>query len=142
MLKNLILLLTCSITLAHAEWIDVDRDDEFIVYADPNRITETNSTLHYVDSWFKYVVHTDKHKDGLSIGDHRLVKYRFKCDDSEIGLLALYDYHRTNLINAYTEKYVEFDPVIPESRGERLINIVCHYLYNNSDDNPAASAEL
>lgn len=79
------------------------------------------------------VVHTDLSKDGLSVGDHRLVKYGVKCRTNELGLLAYYAYKKTKLIDSYVFRSPQYEPVIPDSKGEDILNVVCAALYGEEE---------
>lgn len=120
---------------AYAEWIEIIEDEEFTTYMDPARITKTYETLEYADFWLKMVVHTDKTKDGLSVGDHRLVKYSVKCKTNELALKAYYAYKKTKLIDQYVFNVPKYKPVIPDSKGEDFTNIVCGILYGDLAEN-------
>ena len=134
MLKKLLLSLIIAVpVVAQADWMEWNKDDEFTTYIDPDRIVKTYETLQQAEVWLKMVVHTDLSKDGLSVGDHRLVKYGVKCKTNELGLLAYYAYKKTKLIDSYIPRSTQYEPVIPDSKGESILNIVCYVLYGQDD---------
>ncbi|WP_180108645.1 surface-adhesin E family protein [Acinetobacter sp. YH12147] len=134
MFKKLLLSLIIAIpVVAQADWMEWNKDDEFTIYLDPKRTVKTYETLEQAEVWLKMVVHTDLSKDGLSVGDHRLVKYGVKCKTNELGLLAYYAYKKTKLIDSYIPRSTQYEPVIPDSKGESILNIVCYVLYGQDD---------
>lgn len=134
MFKKLLLSLIIAVpVVAQADWIEWEKDEEFTTYLDPKRTVKTYETLEQAEVWLKMVVHTDLSKDGLGIGDHRLIKYGVKCKTNELGLLAYYAYKKTKLIDSYIPRSTQYEPVIPDSKGESILNIVCHVLYGQDD---------
>lgn len=130
MFKKLLLSLLVTVpVVAQAEWLELSKSEEFIYYIDPDRTVATVDSLKYGETWLKMVVHTDLTKDGLGIGDHKLVKYKVKCNSNEISYAGLYAYKKGKLIDSYIPRYDEYDPVVPESRGELIAFVVCRYLY-------------
>ncbi|WP_180107375.1 MULTISPECIES: surface-adhesin E family protein [unclassified Acinetobacter] len=134
MLKKLLLSLLVAVpVVAQADWMEWGKDDEFVTYIDPDRTVKTYETLEQAEVWLKMVVHTDLSKDGLSVGDHRLVKYGVKCRTNELGLLAYYAYKKTKLIDSYVFRSPQYEPVIPDSKGERILYVVCAALYGQEE---------
>ena len=135
MFKKLLVGLLITIPMvAQADWVELTTNDEYTSYIDPERTISTSSSLKYAESWIKMVIHTDLTKDGLSVGDHKLVKYKFRCNSNELGLASIYFYKQTGqMISSYIPPYVKYESVIPESRGELMSDVVCNYLY--SEDN-------
>ncbi|MDV4317052.1 surface-adhesin E family protein [Acinetobacter indicus] len=131
--KLLLSLIIAIPVVAQADWMEWNKDDEFTTYIDPKRTVKTYETLEQAEVWLKMVVHTDLSKDGLSVGDHRLVKYGVKCKTNELGLLAYYAYKKTKLIDSYIPRSTQYEPVIPDSKGESILNIVCYALYGQDD---------
>lgn len=112
-------------TLAKAEWIEVDRDKEFTFYLDPARIVFTNKSSGYAETWIKAVIHTDLTKDGLSVGDHRITKFKFRCQSKELAIAAAYSYKNGSVQDSYIPSYPNFKPAIPDSRGEVFLDLIC-----------------
>lgn len=126
MLKKLLLGLIIVVPgIAQADWVEVDRDDESVFYMDPARAVFTNKSIGYAETWVKAVIHNDLTKDGLSVGDHRLTKFEFRCNGKELALAAVYEYKNGNVINSYIPSYKAFKPAIPDSRGEFFLDLVC-----------------
>ena len=119
--------------VAQADWVEWNKDDEFTTYIDPKRTVKTYETLEQAEVWLKMVVHTDLSKDGLSVGDHRLVKYGVKCRTNELGFLAYYAYKKTKLIDSYVFRSPQYEPVIPDSKGEEILYVVCTALYGEEE---------
>ena len=119
--------------MAQADWMEWNKDDEFTTYIDPDRIVKTYETVQQAEVWLKMVVHTDLSKDGLSVGDHRLVKYGVKCRTNELGFLAYYAYKKTKLIDSYVFRSPQYEPVIPDSKGEEILYVVCTALYGEEE---------
>ena len=134
MLKKLLLSLLVAVpVVAQADWMEWGKDDEFVTYIDPDRTVKTYETLEQAEVWLKMVVHTDLSKDGLSVGDHRLVKYGVKCRTNELGFLAYYAYKKTKLIDSYVFRSPQYEPVIPDSKGEEILYVVCAALYGQEE---------
>lgn len=134
MFKKLLLGLIIAVpVVAQADWMEWGKDDEFITYLDPDRTVKTYETLEQAEVWLKMVVHTDLSKDGLSIGDHRLLKYGVKCKTNELGLLAYYAYKKTKLIDSQIFRSPQYEPVIPDSKGENILYAVCDALYGGDN---------
>lgn len=111
--------------ISQAKWVEIDQDEEFKYFIDPERSLITNDSLQYAETWIKQVIHTDLTKDGLSVGDHRLAKYNFRCNSRELSLAAVYDYRKGEVLNSYVPSYAKFKPAIPDSRGEFFLELVC-----------------
>jgi hypothetical protein len=133
MFKKLLLSLIIAIpVVAQADWIKVADGSEYTYSLDPNRIVSTSDSLKYAEAWVKMVIDNDLTKDGLSVGDYKLAKYKFKCDTTELGLVGIYLYKKSGqLFDSYKPSYVAYEPAIPDTHGERLLEVVCDYLYNN-----------
>ncbi len=130
MFKKLLLSLLVTVpVVAQAEWLEFNKSEEFITYIDPDRIVATVESLQYGEAWLKMVIHTDLTKDGLGIGDYKLVKYKFKCSSNETSLAAVYAYKKGKVIDSYIASYDKYEPVIPESNGESMAFVVCRVLY-------------
>ena len=132
MFKKLLVGLLITIPMvAQAEWLQVDKNDEFISYIDPARTVTTNESLKYAEAWLKLVIHNDIKQDGLAVGDYRLVKYKYRCNSSEASLMAVHSYKKSgDHIDSETFKYDEFKSVIPDSMGEFYYEAVCGYLFH------------
>lgn len=129
MFKKLLLSFFVAVpVIAQAEWVEIDKDDEYAYFIDPTRSRVTNSSLQYAETWIKQVIHTDLSKDGLSVGDHRLVKYEFRCRTREYTNPAVYSYKKSSVVDSYTPSYTTFKSVIPDSRGEFFLDQVCNGL--------------
>ena len=130
MFKKLLLSLLVTVpVVAQAEWIVLDKGEEFTIYVDPDRTVATVKSLKHAEAWFKAVVHNDLTKDGMGIGDFRLMKYKFKCDTNELSLDASYDYRTGKQIDSYVARYNVYSSAIPETKGELMAFVVCGYLY-------------
>lgn len=133
MFKKILFSLTfCLPVVAQAEWTQLSSSDEYVTYIDPVRTKATQQSLKYAETWVKMVIHTDLTKDGLSVEDYKLAKYKIKCESNEIGLAAYYEYKKSGKLN-YSEvpSYITYEPAIPESRGENMAVVVCQYLYGD-----------
>lgn len=119
----------------HADWLYFSEDDEYTAYIDPERITSSSKSVKYADFWIKMVIHTDITKDGLSVGDHKLVKYKMKCDSNEYAVAAVYHYKKSGTVNnSEVSTYPIFRLVIPDSRAEQMAKFVCGYLYGEHQE--------
>lgn len=68
MFKKLLLSLLVTVpVVAQAEWIVLDKGEEFTIYVDPDRTVATVKSLRHAEAWFKAVVHNDLTKDGMGI---------------------------------------------------------------------------
>lgn len=133
MFKKLLLSLLITVpAIAQAEWMYWGKDDEYSTYIDPERTVKTYESLQQAEVWLKMVVHTDLSKDGLSVGDHKLLKYGVKCRTNELGFLAYYAYKKTKLIDSYVFRTPNYEPAIPDSKGENILKYVCTALYDNT----------
>lgn len=135
MFKKLLLSLLIAVPLvAQAEWIELDETDESLLLVNLDRTIATYPSLQYAETWVKEAIHTDKRKDGLGVGDFRMVKMSFKCNSNEYGLAALYHYKKTGKV-IYSQElpYVTYKSVPPDSNGESLLYQVCNYVYGESE---------
>ena len=54
MLKKLLLSLLIAVpVVAQAEWIVLDKGEEFTIYVDPDRTVATVKSLKHAEAWFK-----------------------------------------------------------------------------------------
>ncbi|QOW51636.1 MULTISPECIES: surface-adhesin E family protein [unclassified Acinetobacter] len=136
MFKKLLLSLLVAVpVIAQAEWLELLTDNEYTSYIDPERTVSTSPSLQQAETWIKMVIHTDLSKDGLSVGDHKMVKFKFKCNSNEMGLAAMYFYKKTGqMIDSYVPSYVDYEAVIPESKGEMVTYVVCDSLYGEHQE--------
>lgn len=136
MFKKILLSLIFAVPIvAQADWIKLSDGSEYTYLMDPDRIVSTSQSLKYAEAWLKLVIHTDLTKDGLSIGDYKLAKYKFKCNSSELGLVAHYSYKKSGqLVDSYKPSYAPYEPAIPDTHGEYLLEVVCSYLYDEKSE--------
>ena len=134
----------------HADWLYFSEDGEYTTYIDPERITSSSKSAYftdlesitsssksvkYADFWIKMVIHTDITKDGLSVGDQKIVKYKMKCDSNEYAVAAVYHYKKSGMVNnSEVSTYPIFRLVIPDSRAEQMAKFVCGYLYGEHQE--------
>lgn len=129
MFKKLLLsVIIAAPVIAHADWIKIDKDEEYTYYIDPERSRITNESLQYAETWIKSVIHTDLTKDGLSVGDHSMTKFNIRCTNKELALVASYRYKNGRVLNNYTPSYPTYKAAIPDSRGEFFVELVCDIL--------------
>lgn len=126
MFKKLLLILCIFVpVVAQAEWIKVYKTSEYYMYLSNDHIIETNENLKYVDFWVKSIIHTDLTKDGLSVGDHTMNKWSGKCKTKEMGLVAINTYKNNKILDSHVSNYPSFEPAIPDTAGEVLLEIAC-----------------
>lgn len=63
----------------------------------------------------------------------QLLKYGVKCKTNELGLLAYYSYKKTKLIDSQIFRSPQYEPVIPDSKGENILYAVCSALYGQGN---------
>ena len=133
MFKKILLMSLCLSSFTHAKWVELYEDDDFITYIDPSRIKATDPDAHYAETWIKQVVNTDLQQGGLSEGDHRILKYKIKCDEQKMGIAEYFQYSKKKLTDSYHPFYVDYSAIAPESSNERISDIVCHFLFNMNE---------
>lgn len=135
MFKNI--LLTASLFAVSvptfADWIELDEDNEKTYYSDPARWVVKDRNNQIVTVWMKAVIHTDLTKDGYSVGDHQLVQLSINCLDQTNAMVSIFAYKKGSLDDSYTEKYLKYEPLIPDSRGELLAGAACNILFNDTE---------
>lgn len=68
---------------AFAEWtfVNANYDRSQYVYVDFDRVKMHDTSRNEVEYWVKYLIKSDKEKDGLELGDYSLALYRVGCDN-------------------------------------------------------------
>jgi hypothetical protein len=66
-----------------AEWtfVNANYDRSQYVYVDFDRVRMLDTSRNEVEYWVKYLIKSDKEKDGLELGDYSLALYRVGCDN-------------------------------------------------------------
>lgn len=131
-LKKSLIFIICFVSsmLTHADnWIDLTQSNEENFYFNlpsVHEVKEYNNT--YVEAWIKAVIYNDLTKDGLSIGDYTMIRFRFDCNKQMMGLISRTKYKKSGDVfePSYTPTYIKLDHVIPDSIGSTLIFAACY----------------
>lgn len=135
MFKKILLaipLITISLP-TFADWVDFDKDSEKTYYSDPGRWVVKDRNNQIVEVWIKSVIHTDLTKDGYGVGDHQLVQLSINCQDQTNAIISFYAYRKGAVNEKYNEKYLKYESLIPDSRGELVASVACELLFNNTE---------
>lgn len=130
MFKNLLLSLFVTVPLiTHAEWEEYSADSERKYHVDLNRVKTVDEQAKIVSYWTKSVYYKDLTKDTIGVGDYYLTLYFGNCSNNTIAktLFALYK-KNGDLRETYTFPQ-KFETVLPDSRGEVLLNAICYYAF-------------
>lgn len=134
-LKKILLaisLLTITVS-TFADWVDFDKDSEKTYYSDPARWIVKDRNNQIATVWIKSVIHTDLTKDGYGVGDHQLVQFSINCQEQTNAMVSVFAYKKGSLDNSYTEKYLKYEPLIPDSRGELVASVACASLFDDAE---------
>lgn len=115
------------------EWIFIAKNAEYELYIAPSTIKTVQRNKirpKYQQAWFKFYIHNDLTKDGLSVGDYKLRYFQFDCAQQTLGLVSGIDYFQDGTI-AKNEKpqSIDMKPVVPDSVGQGLSDAICLELY-------------
>ena len=124
--------IACGV-FAASEWKFISLSSGFAISIDTNSITNVPEYNYRQNKqfWVKQFVVQDLERDGLGVGDYRLVLYWINCSANTFGVKAATNYkkqkdgtfkHESALLADYQ---VEMDPIIPESVGQSFVRHVC-----------------
>ncbi|MDY6531518.1 surface-adhesin E family protein [Acinetobacter faecalis] len=134
MFKKILLSLLITVpTITQAEWILIDKDEEYSYYIDPARTNVINNSQNIAETWIKSITHSHQMKNSASAVDYRLSKFRIKCKTTELLPIASYSYKNNKVVGTYKENTLHFTEVVPESRGEVFVSLVCKKLFNSTN---------
>ncbi len=117
------ILLQCS--GAYAEnFVEVARDENFIVYIDLSSLKDQGE---YVTVWEKWILRgkaleKEKKISGLEFAYH-MFSYAYKTNIKESQIISRYDYDNDGMVldsHNWTFSPYEFNPLVPGSIGEFL----------------------
>lgn len=133
MFKKLLLSLLIAIpVIAQAEWEEYSIDGERSYHVDLNRVKIVNEQAQIVSYWTKSVYYKDLTKDTMSVGDYYLTFYYGNCSDRTIAKTIFAIYNKNgDLRNTYNFPK-NYEAVLPDSRGEVLLNTICHITFEES----------
>ena len=124
--------IACGV-FAASEWKFITLNSGFAFSIDTNSITNVSEYNYRQNKqfWVKQLVVQDLERDGLGVGDYRLVLQWINCSDNTLGEKAIAVYKKQKNRTLKPEFYsrsgyeVRMDPIIPGSVGESFVSHVC-----------------
>lgn len=124
--------IACGV-FAASEWKFITLNSGFAFFIDTNSITNVSEYNYRQNKqfWLKELVVNDLERDGLGVGDYRLVLNWINCSANTLGVKAVTEYkkqkdgtfkHESALLANYQ---VAMQPIIPESVGQSFVSHVC-----------------
>lgn len=124
--------IACGV-FAASEWKFITLNSGFAFSIDTNSITNVSEYNYRQNKqfWLKELVVNDLERDGLGVGDYRLVLNWINCSANTLGVKAVTEYkkqkdgtfkHESALLANYQ---VAMQPIIPESVGQSFVSHVC-----------------
>lgn len=130
MFKKLLLSLFLAVpVIAQAEWEEYSADDERNYHVDLNRVKVVDEQAQIVTYWTKSVYYKDLTRDTMGVGDYYLTFYYGNCAASTIAKTVLAIYNKNGDLRDTYNLPKNFEAVLPDSRGEVLLNAICHITF-------------
>ncbi|CAD9197134.1 hypothetical protein D7V64_15535 [Acinetobacter cumulans] len=130
MIKKLLYCLLILPSFAQAEWEFYSEDNERNYYFDYNRVKVTDINLRYITYWTKSIYHSDLVKDTIYVNDYYLTLYYGNCSESTLAIKTLALYNKKGDLRYQNTVPTKYNPVLPDSRGEVLLEKLCRYAFN------------
>ena len=125
--------IACGV-FAASEWKFISLNSGFAFSIDTNSITNVSEYNYRQNKqfWVKQLVVQDLERDGLGVGDYRLVLQWINCSANTFGVKAITEYKKqkngTLKYDSYDSRAdyeVRMNPIIPESVGQLFVRHVC-----------------
>ncbi|MEB6558775.1 surface-adhesin E family protein [Acinetobacter baumannii] len=113
----------------YADWEHYSKDDQRNYYFDIDRAKITDSHSKVISYWTKSVYYADLVKDKITVGDYYLTYYFGNCSEDTLAIKSLALYNKKGDLLHQSTVPTEFNPVIPESRGEYLLHHLCNTVF-------------
>lgn len=124
--------IACGV-FAASEWKFITLNSGSAFSIDTNSITNVSEYNYRQNKqfWVKQLVVQDLERDGLGVGDYKMVLSWINCSANTLGVKAVTDYkkqkdgtikHESTLLANYQ---VAMNPIIPESVGQSFVRHVC-----------------
>ena len=82
-----------------------------------------------VEYWVKYLIKSDKEKDGLELGDYSLALYRVGCDNEVYSIRSSANFKKNgSLLSSQDYVTSQTRPLIPNTAVDYTAEMVCHVL--------------
>lgn len=111
-----------------AGWLIISENIEFNYYANYNYVNSTH--YNQPEAWIKMVVHNDLKKDGLGVGDYKMMLIQYNCSNSTYKLIKYVEYKNKtgDMIDSYDfPSYTSANPIIPDTMGEPQLKWACFF---------------
>ena len=126
MFKKLLLSLIIAVpVVAEADWEFYSEDDQRNYYFDWERVKLIDSGSKIISYWTKSVYYADLVKDTIAVNDYYLTYYLGNCAEDTLAIKSLALYDKKGNLRQQNTLPTEFNPVLPDSRGEFLLNKLC-----------------
>jgi len=114
---------------AFAEWtfVNANYDRSQYVYVDFDRVKMLDMSRNEVEYWVKYLIKSDKEKDGLELGDYSLALYRVGCDNEVYSIRSSANFKKNgSLLSSQDYVTSQTRPLIPNTAVDYTAEMVCH----------------
>ena len=115
-------------TFANANWLIINRDNESTYYANYNYVNANNP--NQPEAWTKIVVEKDLTKDGLGVGDFKMMLMRFNCSSKTYTPIKYTEYNKktgTAITDFDFPSYTQAKVITPETVGDSQLKWACFY---------------
>lgn len=116
---------------AFAEWtfVNANYDRSQYVYVDFDRVKMLDTSRNEVEYWVKYLIKSDKEKDGLELGDYSLALYRVGCNNEVYSIRSSANFKKNgSLLSSQDYVTSQTRPLIPNTAVDYTAEMVCHVL--------------
>ncbi len=116
---------------AFAEWtfVNANYDRSQYVYVDFDRVKMLDTSRNEVEYWVKYLIKSDKEKDGLELGDYSLALYRVGCDNEVYSIRSSANFKKNgSLLSSQDYVTSQTRPLIPNTAVDYTAEMVCNVL--------------
>ena len=116
---------------AVAEWtfVNANYDRSQYVYVDFDRVKMLDTSRNEVEYWVKYLIKSDKEKDGLELGDYSLALYRVGCDNEVYSIRSSANFKKNgSLLSSQDYVTSQTRPLIPNTAVDYTAEMVCNVL--------------
>lgn len=130
MFKKILLSLLITVPiLAQADWEYYSEDDERNFYFDWKRVRLIDSNSKIISYWTRSVYHADLFKDTIAVNDYYLTYYLGNCAEGTLAIKSMALYDKNGNLRQQQSVPTTYNPVLPDSRGELLLNKFCAVVF-------------